>query len=272
MNSSSTARRLPMTVLGVLFLAVMIFPVYWMVNSSLQSSSGAATTDFLPIHLTFSGYATAISEQGPNFVTSLTIALGTVVLTLLVAAPAGYGLSRFRSRGADAFLLVLLVTQMIPAMVIANALYPLFNSLGLLNSVFGLILANTAGDIPFAVLLIRAFMGSIPRALVEAALVDGAGNFRAFLSIVVPISRNAIVTAALFTFLRAWSDFLFALTLTSTQDVRPITLGIYDYINANSEDWAAVMATAVLASIPAGLLLIFAQRYIAAGAISGAIK
>ncbi|MFI6732455.1 carbohydrate ABC transporter permease [Nonomuraea sp. NPDC050451] len=269
MNTSSTVRRLPMTVLGVVFLAVMIFPVYWMVNSSLQASSGAATTDFFPIHLTFSGYATAISEQGPNFVTSLTIALGTVVLTLLVAAPAAYGLSRFRSRGANAFVLVLL---MIPAMVIANALYPLFNSLNLLNNVFGLILANTAGDIPFAVLLIRAFMGSIPRALVEAALVDGAGNFRAFVSIVVPISKNALVTAALFTFLRAWSDFLFALTLTSTPEVRPITLGIYDYINANSEDWAAVMATAVLASVPAGLLLIFAQRYIASGAISGAIK
>ncbi|MDX3103155.1 hypothetical protein ACIBO5_07780 [Nonomuraea angiospora] len=80
------------------------------------------------------------------------------------------------------------------------------------------------------------------------------------------------MTAALFTFLRAWSDFLFALTLTSTPEVRPITLGIYDYINANSEDWSAVMATAVLASIPAGLLLIFAQRYIASGAINGAIK
>ncbi|MEV4108978.1 ABC transporter permease subunit [Nonomuraea sp. NPDC049695] len=83
-------------------------------------------------------------------------------------------------------------------------------------NVFGLILANTAGGIPFAVLLIRAFMGSIPRALVEAALVDGAGNLRAFVSIIVPISKNAIVTAALFTFLGAWSDFLLAITLTST--------------------------------------------------------
>ncbi|MGP3962251.1 carbohydrate ABC transporter permease [Nonomuraea sp. 3N208] len=106
----------------------------------------------------------------------------------------------------------------------------------------------------------------------EAALVDGAGNLRAFVSIVVPISKNAIVTAAQFTFLSAWSDFLFALTLTSTPEVRPITLGIYDYISANTQDWSAVMATAVLASVPAALLLIFAQRYIAAGAVSGAVK
>ncbi|MEV0387483.1 carbohydrate ABC transporter permease [Nonomuraea sp. NPDC050643] len=272
MNDSATVRRLPMTALGVLFLTVMIFPVYWMVNSSLQANSGAAATSFFPSSPTLSGYATAISEQGANFVTSLIIAVGTVVLTLLVATPAAYGLSRFRTRGGNVFLLVLLVTQMIPAMVIANALYPLFNSLNLLNNVFGLILANTAGGIPFAVLLIRAFMGAIPRALVEAALVDGANNLRAFVSIVVPISKNALVTAALFTFLNAWSDFLFALTLTSTPEVRPITLGIYDYISANTQNWGPVMATAVLASIPAGLLLIFAQRSIAAGAVSGAVK
>ncbi|MEV0829203.1 carbohydrate ABC transporter permease [Nonomuraea rubra] len=265
-------RRLPMTALGVLFLAVMLFPVYWMVNSSLQSSSGATTRDWFPLDATLSGYAKAITEQGQNFVTSLLIALGTVVLTLVIATPAAYGLSRFRSRGASAFVLVLLVTQMIPAMVIANALYPLFNSLFLINNVFGLILANTAAGIPFAVLLIRAFMGSIPRALVEAAMVDGAGQLRAFVSVVVPISKNAIVTAALFTFLSAWSDFLFALTLTSTPEVRPITLGIYDYISANTQDWDTVMATAVLASVPAALLLIFAQRYIAAGAVAGAVK
>ncbi|UBU11287.1 carbohydrate ABC transporter permease [Nonomuraea gerenzanensis] len=265
-------RRLPLTALGVLFLAVMLFPVYWMVNSSLQSSSGATTRDWFPLDATFSGYEKAITEQGPNFVTSLLIALGTVVLTLIIATPAAYGLSRIRSRGASAFVLVLLITQMIPAMVIANALYPLFNSLFLINNVFGLILANTAAGIPFAVLLIRAFMGSIPRALVEAAMVDGAGHLRAFVSIVVPISKNAIVTAALFTFLSAWSDFLFALTLTSTPEVRPITLGIYDYISANTQDWDTVMATAVLASVPAALLLIFAQRYIAAGAVAGAVK
>ncbi|GAA4960606.1 multiple sugar transport system permease protein [Nonomuraea thailandensis] len=265
-------RRLPMTALGVLFLAVMLFPVYWMVNSSLQSSSGATTRDWFPLDATLSGYARAITEQGQNFVTSLLIALGTVVLTLIIATPAAYGLSRIRSRGANTFVLVLLITQMIPAMVIANALYPLFNSLFLINNVFGLILANTAAGIPFAVLLIRAFMGSIPRALVEAAMVDGAGQLRAFVSVVVPISKNAIVTAALFTFLSAWSDFLFALTLTSTPEVRPITLGIYDYISANTQDWDTVMATAVLASVPAALLLIFAQRYIAAGAVAGAVK
>ena len=266
------AGRVAMTVLGCLFLAIMIFPVYWMINTSLQATAGAATATWFPWAPTFSGYQAAIEQQGQNFLTSMIIGLGTVVVTLLVSAPAAYGLARFRMRGTRVLLLVLLVTQMVPTIVVANALYTLFNDVGLLNSYVGLILADSAVQIPFAILLMRAFMESLPPSLVEAALVDGAGNLRAFISIVVPISRNAIVTAALFTFLGAWGDFLIALTLTSTDAVRPITLGIYNYIGSNVTNWGPVMATAVLASLPAAVLLIVAQKYIAAGALGGAVK
>lgn len=266
------ARKWPMTVLGVVFLAIMVFPVYWMINTSLQSNAGAANADWFPLHPTFAGYAAALQQQGGNLVTSLIVSIGAVLITIVVATPAAYGLARFKMRGITAFVLVLLVTQMIPAIVIANALYTLFNDWGLLNSYLGLILADSALQIPFAIILMRAFMVSIPESLVEAALVDGADNFRAFRSIVVPISKNAIITAALFAFLGAWGDFLIALTLTSTPAVRPITLGIYNYIGANVSQWGPVMATSVMASIPAGVLLIVAQKYIAAGALGGAIK
>jgi len=265
-------KGIPLTILGCVFLAIMVFPVYWMVNTSLQATSGAATATWFPFSPTFRGYETAFAQQGQNFLSSMIIGLGTVVLTLAIATPAAYGLARFKMRGTRVFLLVLLITQMIPAIVIANALYTLFNNIGLLNSYIGLILADSAVQVPFAVLLMRAFMESIPPSLVEAALVDGANDFRAFVSIVLPISRNAIVTAALFTFLGAWGDFLIALTLTSTTAVRPITLGIYNYIGSNVTDWGPVMATSVLASLPAAVLLIVAQRYISAGALGGAVK
>jgi multiple sugar transport system permease protein len=275
-TGSSTRRkhptRWPMTVLGIIFLGIMVFPVYWMINSSLQSNSGAANTEWFPFHPTLAGYEAAIQQQSTNLATSLIISVSAVVLTLIVATPAAYGLARFKMKGMTAFVFVLLITQMIPTIVIANALYTLFNNWGLLNSYLGLILADSAAQIPFAIILMRAFMASIPPGLVEAAQVDGANNFRAFLSIVVPISKNAIITAALFTFLGAWGDFLFALTLTSTPAVRPITLGIYNYIGANVSEWGPVMATAVIASVPAGILLILAQKYIAAGALGGAIK
>ncbi|MCU1666144.1 MAG: transport protein [Pseudonocardia sp.] len=260
------------TVVGVLILAVMLFPVYWMVNVSLQPSGSAVGTPWFPVHLSFDGYATAVREQGGHLVTSLVVAAGSVLFSLLVATPAAYALAQFRVRGAGAVLFAILISQMIPGIVVANALYSAYNDLGLLNSIPGLILADSSHGIPFAILIMRAFLGSIPAEVIEAARVDGAGQIRTFVSVVLPMSRNALITAALFTFLFTWSDFLFALTLTTTEDVRPVTLGLYQYIGAYVNDWSSVMATAVLASVPAVVLLLVAQRFVAAGVTSGAVK
>ena len=112
----------------------------------------------------------------------------------------------------------------------------------------------------------------LPDELLNAAQIDGAGRFRTFWSVVLPISRNAIVTVSLFAFLWAWSDFVFATTLDGGGTRQPITLGIYHYIGNNNQQWNAIMATAVIASIPATLLLILAQRYVAAGVTAGAVK
>jgi multiple sugar transport system permease protein len=260
------------TTIGIVILAVLLFPLYWMVNVSLQSSGSAVGTPWLPIHLSFHGYSTALSQQGRNLATSLAVALGSVVFCLLIATPAAYALAQFKIRFANAFLFGILISQMIPGIVIANALYTAYNDVGLLNSIPGLILADSTAGIPFAILIVRAFMTNIPRSVIEAGRVDGAGHVRAFVSIVLPMSRNALITAALFTFLFAWADFLFALTLTTTEEVRPVTLGLYTYIGTYVNDWSSVMATAVLASIPAIILLVVAQRYIAAGTTSGAVK
>jgi multiple sugar transport system permease protein len=273
MMKVSRIKQISRTVLGVIFLAIMLFPVYWMVNSSFQSNVGVANaTAFFPTNPTLSGYEVAISQQGGHLLTSLVVALGSMVLTVVIAAPAAYALVTFKLRWMGGVLIALLISQMIPGIVIANAIYTAFNNVGLLNSIPGLVLADASISIPFAILILRAFMGSFPPSLVEAAWVDGAGHLRAFVSIVLPISRNAIVTAALFSFLFAWSDFLFALTLTNGTTVEPVTLGIYGYLSADIKQWGAVMATSVLASIPAVVMLIFAQRYIAAGALGGAVK
>jgi multiple sugar transport system permease protein len=260
------------TIVGVLILAVFLFPVYWMLNVSLQHSSGAVATPWLPTDLSLHGYSKALHDQGGHLLTSLEIALGTVAFSLLVAAPAAYALAHFRVRGANVVLLVILISQMIPGIVVANALYSAYSDLGLLNSVWGLILADSTLGIPFAMLILRAFMVTLPRSIMEAALVDGAGPVRVFVSVVLPLCRNAVITAALFSFLFAWGDFLFALTLTTTEDVRPVTLGLYTYIGAFVADWSSVMATAMMASLPAVVLLVVAQRYVAAGTTAGAVK
>jgi multiple sugar transport system permease protein len=260
------------TIIGIVLLAIFLFPVYWMVNVSLQHSGGAVATPWLPLEFTLDGYSKALRDQGGNLVTSMIVSIGSVVLSLVIAAPAAYALAHFRVRLAGAFLLALLISQMVPGIVVANALYSVYSDFGLLNSVLGLILADSCLGIPFAILIMRAFMGTLPPALMEAAQVDGAGPIRVFWSIVLPLSRNAIITAALFIFLFVWGDFLFALTLTTTEDVRPVTLGLYNYIGSFVSDWSAVMATAVMASLPAVVLLVVAQKYVAAGTTAGAVK
>ncbi len=267
------SRGLRHTVIGVAVIAIMLFPLYWMVNVSLQPAGNAAATPWLPFDLSLRGYEIAIAEQGGNLVTSLVVSLGAVVLSLLIATPAAYALARFRlGRWVSVILFGVLTTQMVPGIVVANALYSAYSDLGLLNSYAGLILADSAAGIPVSIILMRAFMTSIPASIVEAAYVDGAGPLRAFLAVVLPISRNALITSALFTFLFAWGDFLFALTLTTTESMRPITLGLYSYIGGFINDWSPIMATAVLSSLPAIALLVVAQRYVAAGVTGGAVK
>lgn len=275
MNRPMTAHRIRRTVrtaVALVLLTVMLFPVYWMVNISLQPDGNTLSATYFPAHPTLDGYRTALHDQGHNLVTSLLVASGTVVLTLAVAAPCGYALAQFRFRWISWALLAVLLSQMIPGIVIANALYTLYERLGLLNSVPGLVVANAANAIPFGILILRSFMLGVPPSIVEAARVDGAGPVRSFLSVVVPISRNSLITVGLFAFLFAWSDFIFALTLTTKGTVVPVTLGIYTYLGAHVSNWSAVMATAVLASIPAVVLLVVAQKYIAAGATGGAVK
>ena len=260
------------TLFGVIILVVLLFPVYWMVNVSLQHGGAAASTPWLPTDITWTGYAKAIQDQSGHLLVSLLVASGSAVFSLLISAPAAYALAVFRIRWANAVLLAVLVSQMIPGIVVANALYSAYTEAGLLNSIFGLILADSTAGIPFSILILNAFMRAIPMSVIEAARIDGAGPLRTLVSVVLPMSRNSIVTAGLFSFLFSWSDFLFALTLTTTDEVRPVTLGLYMYISGFISDWSSVMATSVLASIPTILLLVFAQRYIAAGTTAGAVK
>lgn len=272
MNHTRPVRRISNTVIGIILLVVMLFPVYWMINLSFQKSGSNLAESFFPTSFHLDGYKAALADQGGNLVTSLIVSLGSVILILLLALPAAYALAQFRLPGLNIVLLALTITQMIPGIVIANSLYSAFNSLGLLNSIGGLILVDASHGIVFAILLVRTGMQAIPTSVLEAARLDGAGMIRTFYLIAMPLARNSIVTASLFAFLFSWSDFIFALTLTTTEAIRPITLGIYTYLGADQTDWSAVMATSVFASIPAIALLLLAQRFVAAGATGGAVK
>lgn len=275
MNQITTPLRRGVDVgIAIVLCGFLLFPLYWMVNVSLTKPQNLIQTppSLFPSDPTLDGYVQAFSTQLPNLVTSLVISIGCVILTLAIALPAAFAMAKFRVRGTGLVMFVFLLAQMIPGIVLVTALFAIYNALGLLNTYPGLILADATASVPFAVIILRAFMLGIPDELIEAARIDGASNWRSFVSIVIPLSRNSIVTAGLFSFLFAWADFLNANSLTSGNSIVPFTLGLYRYIGSTTTNWNGIMATAVIASIPAAVLLIVAQRYVAAGVTAGAVK
>jgi multiple sugar transport system permease protein len=268
------ARDIGWTLLALIITGLMLFPFYWIVNISFMHQTDILhyPPPFIPPRPTLDGYQHALATAGEYIRSSLIYGLGTVAAMLLVATPAAYALARVRARIGSILLFALILAQMAPGIVVANSLYAAFSHLGILNSYLAVILADSTIAVPFAIIVMRAFMIGIPRELIEAAIVDGAGHWRIFQSIVLPLSRTALITASLFSFLFGWGDFLFALILNNDPHHTPITVGIYRFIGSFSVEWPAVMATAVIASIPATFLLAIAQRYIAAGITAGALK
>jgi multiple sugar transport system permease protein len=262
------------TGVGLILTALMLFPVYWMVNVSFTRDRDMRKTppNWFPVHGTLDGYRAVLDQQLPFLGTSLLIGAGTVALTLAIAAPAGYALAKLRPIGGAAMSGLLLIAQMIPAIIMAMGFYAVYLNLGVLNTVGGLIIADASIAVPFGTLIYQTFIAGIPDEVTQAATMDGAGSVRTFWSVILPVSRNATITVALFAFLWAWSDFIFASTLDGGGLLRPITLGIYQYIGHNNQQWNAIMATAVVASIPATVLLVVAQRYIATGLTTGTVK
>ena len=274
MRRFSLRNDIAKSVIGLLTVAVALFPIYWMLNASFQPRTAllAATPSWFPAPPILEGFQNALSTQAGSLLTSCFIACVSTLVSLAIAAPCAYGLVIFKLRWTTFFIFVLLLVQMIPNVVMANALYTIFARAGWLNTYQALILADASLSTPFAILLLRAFMVSLPKTLTEAALVDGTGYWGAFLRVILPLSRNGIVTAGLFCFLFAWSDFLYALTLSTKQKIVPITLSIYQFIGTHGTDWTSVMATAVMASIPPIMLLLLGQRHITAGLMGGSVK
>lgn len=267
-------RKLLWLLLAICVMGVIIFPVYWALVVAMERSNLVLVRPptLLPLHPVAQNFLTAIKDETGSIATSLVVAFGTVIVSLVISIPAAYGLVRYSFWTTTAIVLVLLVAQMVPSISLSVSYYSIFHDLHLLNSYEGLILADSTYAVPFVVLVLRAYMGSLPKEIFEAANVDGAGAFRAFRSVAVPLSRPGIITAALFSFLFAWGDFLFAFTLNAGGAVQPLTLGLFKFVGSYGADWGPIMGTVVLAAVPSGIVLIFAQRWISGGLRAGALK
>ena len=271
---TSRALRWLCTLAAAAALVIMLFPVYAIIVGSFESTQTlfSGTYYWLPHEATLDNYRTVLHAQKGNVLTSVFVGLGTAALALVVAVPAAYVLSKYRLRVTVVVVSSLLVAQIVPSIVLATSLFIIFHWIHLLNSYAGLILADGTYAIPFAILVLRAFFFSLPNELIYAARVDGASEWQTFRRIVIPLARSAIITVAVFAFLAGWGDFIFALTILNGSGIEPITLGIYTYLGNYSSDWGAVMASATFALVPAAVMLVVAQRYIASGLTAGSVK
>lgn len=279
MSAWNTLRRsgLGWTLLATLIVIAYLFPVYWMVATSLKTSAAIFETPprLIPWPPNLNAYSVAVLNNPltlRSIFNSAVVGTGTMLLTLLLAAPAAYALARLNLRGATLFMLLLLLTQLLPAIVIATPLFITFSRIGLVNSYQALILADTTFTLPFAVIVLRPFFLTVPRELEAAAKIDGCNQFDAFRRVILPLVQPGLITVAVFAFLMGWGEFLFAMTLTTNEMIQPATAALNKFIGQYGTEWNNLMAVAATVALP--IIIVFAslQRYIVGGLTAGSVK
>ena len=269
-------RRIVLTVLTIFAL----LPLYVMVSSSLKPLQDVTGTfRWIPSPITFSSYIQMWQTVplAQYFVNSLIVCTCAAVLSVLVATFAAYAVSRYRFRGRRVFTLVVLSTQMFPGILFLLPLFLIFVSIGnatgitLLGSRTGLIITYLTFSLPFSIWLLVGYFDSIPRGLDEAAWVDGCGPLRALFRVVIPAAIPGIITVAIYAFMTAWGEVLFASVMTN-DTTRTLAVGLRDYSTQNDVYWNQIMAASIVVSIPvvAGFLLM--QRFLVTGLTAGSVK
>jgi len=265
-------------IISVIILCILMFPLYWTLNTSFKTEIEIfknPPTWYPPVFV-FKTYAAQVSigdfTMFRSFMNSFIIAVGAMAISVVLSIPAAYSIARYRFKGRNAIFLGFLVTQMLPVSVLLTPMFVMFRNMHLYNTWGAAILADATIGIPFSVLILKNYFASIPKALEEAAYIDGCTRFSAFLKVLVPITKPGIMVCAIFSFLYAWGDLAYGMTFILDQEKRPITAGIFNFMGQYGTKWSYLSAFAIVAIIPVVLIFIFMQKYIISGMTSGAVK
>lgn len=252
------------------------FPVFWMAASSFKSNPEIFELPprIVTEHFSFDAYTTILHDpvKVRFFVNSYIVALSVTVLTLIVAILAGYAFSRFEFVFKRPLNMIIVSVQAVPPITLLIPYFGLMVTLKLYNTYPALILTYMVFTLPYAIIMMTGYFNTLPRELDEAARVDGAGSMKALWRILVPISIPGLVSVGIYTFMIAWNEYLFALTLTRTQDMRTVPIGIQLLMGQHSYEWNEMMAMSILGCIPVLLLFLFFQRYFIGGMTAGSVK
>jgi multiple sugar transport system permease protein len=278
LNGLEARRTGTRTLLWALLIAVLIlygFPFIYLLLTSFKPHAEAISIPpaIFPKNWTLDNYADALNTTGviPSFLNSIQTAVLSTVLSLVLAIPAAYGVTRYKTRTGRIFILFALVTRMVPPVAIAIPMTAMLSTIGLSDTPTGLAIAHTTISLPLSIWLMVSFFDAVPDELEEAARVDGCSRLGALWRVVVPIVSGGIAVTAIFAFLTSWNEFLFALLLTSFRaQTTPIVID--NFQTQFNLDWGPMTALAAMYSIPVILLTLLLQRQLVAGLTLGAVK
>ena len=266
---ATRSKRVLFTLFAWTVILLIAFPLFWMIVTSLKPESELFTRPptFFPSEYTLANYERLLFDTHfPTFfMNSSIVALGTTLLVIVVATLGAYSLVTFRYRGRRLLAQAVLFTYLLPSVILVIPLYLVMARLGLVNSLLGLVICYATFALPFALWLLRSFMAAIPIDLESAAMIDGASRIRAFIDVILPQALPGIISTALFTFIVAWNEYLFALVLINRQLSMTLPVGILSH-NINQ------MAASVMMSVPLIIAFSFLQKHLTRGFGAGAVK
>jgi multiple sugar transport system permease protein len=271
-------RNIIMNVLSVILLIILLFPIYWIAVTSLKTEKEIfqIPPTMIPHKLNLASYAAQLNVGDFNmfhsFANSMMISLSCMLIAVVLSVPASYGLARYRFVGKKLCVLSFLITQMLPVSVLLTPMFIMFRNFNLINNPLSAILADATIGIPFSILILKNYFGSIPRELEEASYIDGCNRFTSFIRILIPIAFPGVIVCGIFSFLYAWGDLAYGMTFIQDQVKRPITAGIFNFMGQYGTKWSYLTAFAVVTIIPVAIIFIFMQKYIISGLTSGAVK
>lgn len=278
MNGLESRRLSSRAILWLILVAVVVlygFPFVYMLFTSFKTplETISVPPKLLPSVWTVDNYISALTRSGvvPSFVNSIITALLSTGISLVLAIPAAYAVTRFRTRTGRIFIVAALVARMVPPIVIGVPMITIFRNLGISDTSLALAIAHTTISLPLSIWLMSSFFESVPAELEEAAMIDGNSRLGALWRVVIPVTSGGVAVTAIFAFLASWNEFLFALLLTAVRSqTTPIVIA--NFQTQFGLDWGPMTALAVLYSIPVILLTMLLQRHIVAGLTLGAVK
>jgi multiple sugar transport system permease protein/raffinose/stachyose/melibiose transport system permease protein len=272
---SKLSKTIPLGALQIAVAALVLLPFFWMLSVSLKPSAEpfAIPARLWPDHPTLENYVLAFRPEFRRyFLNSVIVSGATVLITVPLALLAAYSLTRYQFRALSLFLAAVVLAQFFPAGAMIIPIYKMVKAADLLDTYASLIIAYITVTLPVAIWMLRGFLSRVPKTLEEAAAIDGAKPLRAFLDIVVPLARPGIVATTVFVLIVTWQEFLFALSFTSTKEMRTLPVGMNDYVGQYGIRYGELMASSVMVSLPVIVVFFFLQRQFVAGLTAGAVK